>query len=97
LTSLIRFIGATSFNHLLMRKNFCTWRRGMQIQYNATYLEEWCTKHNVAEASLYLEPLMQAAKLLQLNKTSADDVEIMFDVCFLLSPMQIKKVRNFVY
>lgn len=75
-----------------MRKGFCTWRRGMQVQYNVTRIEEWCTKNGVAEATLHLEPLMQAAKLLQLNKAHVDDVDVMFDVCFLLSPTQIKKL-----
>jgi myosin-5 len=28
LTELIRFIGVSAFNHLLVRKNFCTWKRG---------------------------------------------------------------------
>lgn len=28
LTELLRVIGVSSFNHLLMRKNFCTWKRG---------------------------------------------------------------------
>jgi myosin-5 len=28
LTELIRVIGVSAFNHLLMRKNFCTWKRG---------------------------------------------------------------------
>lgn len=64
----------------------------MQIQYNTTRIEEWCNKNEIAEAALHLEPLMQAAKLLQLNKTSVEDVDIMFDVCFLLTPSQIKKL-----
>jgi myosin-5 len=29
LTELMRVIGVASFNHLLMRKNFCTWKRGI--------------------------------------------------------------------
>jgi myosin-5 len=28
LTELLRVIGVSAFNHLLMRKNFCTWKRG---------------------------------------------------------------------
>lgn len=85
-------MGTNAFNHLIMKKNFCSWRRGMQIQYNVTRIEEWCTLHDISEAALHLEPLMQATKLLQLNKTSTEDVEIMFDVCFLLSATQIKKL-----
>ena len=96
-TTLVRSLGAVAFNHLLMKKNFCTWRRGMQIQYNVTRIEEWCSKQEVSEAALHLEPLMQAAKLLQLNKTTLEDVDIMFDVCFLLSATQIKKLLTMYY
>lgn len=31
LVTLVRYVGTTAFNQLLMRKNFCTWKRGMQI------------------------------------------------------------------
>lgn len=89
--SLIRHIGTISFNYLLARKNLCTWKRGMQIQYNATCIEEWCMAHEIGEAALHLEPLMQATKLLQLNKKSAEDIELMTDVCFLLTPTQMKR------
>jgi myosin-5 len=41
-TELLKLIGVTSFNDLLMRRNFCSWKRAMQIQYNITRLEEWC-------------------------------------------------------
>lgn len=30
LTELLRVIGISSFNHILMRRNFCTWKRGWQ-------------------------------------------------------------------
>ena len=51
LTELLRVIGVSSFNHILMRKNFCTWKRGVQIQYNVSRLEEWCTSHGIAEGN----------------------------------------------
>ncbi|KAJ1548826.1 Myosin type-2 heavy chain 1 [Cladochytrium tenue] len=97
LTELLRVIGVSAFNHLLMRKNFCTWKRGVQIQYNVSRLEEWCTSHNIAEATLHLQQLLQAAKLLTLNKTSPQDIETIFDVCFLLNPTQIKKLLSLYY
>jgi myosin V len=97
LTELLRVIGVSAFNHLLMRKNFCTWKRGVQIQYNVSRLEEWCTGHGVPEATLHLQQLLQAAKLLTLNKTSASDIEVIFDVCFLLNPTQIKKLLSLYY
>ncbi|KAJ3327689.1 Myosin type-2 heavy chain 1 [Blyttiomyces sp. JEL0837] len=97
LTELLRVIGVSAFNHLLMRKNFCTWKRGVQIQYNVSRLEEWCTSHGIAEATLHLQQLLQAAKLLTLNKTSPQDIETIFDVCFLLNPTQIKKLLSLYY
>ncbi|KAJ3218489.1 Myosin type-2 heavy chain 1 [Dinochytrium kinnereticum] len=97
LTELLRVIGVSAFNHILMRKNFCTWKRGVQIQYNVSRLEEWCTSHGIAEATLHLQQLLQAAKLLTLNKTSPQDIETIFDVCFLLNPAQIKKLLSLYY
>ena len=94
MSTMVRQIGVQAFNQLLVRKNFSSWRRGMQIQYNVTRIDEWCTKHDVSEASLHLEPLMQAAKLLQLNKSTREDVEIMVDVCFLLTMGQINKILS---
>lgn len=91
INELLKMIGVTSFNEMLMRRNFCSWKRGgwricfgvrndpltpacglsaMQIQYNITRLEEWCKSHNMAEGTLPLESLIQAAKLLQLKKVS---------------------------
>ncbi|KAJ3023781.1 UNVERIFIED_CONTAM: Myosin type-2 heavy chain 1 [Siphonaria sp. JEL0065] len=97
LTELLRVIGVSAFNHILVRKNFCTWKRGVQIQYNVSRLEEWCTTHGIAEATLHLQQLLQAAKLLTLNKTSSQDIETIFDVCFLLNPTQIKKLLSLYY
>nr|KAJ3417910.1 Myosin type-2 heavy chain 1 [Polyrhizophydium stewartii] len=97
LTELLRVIGVSAFNHLLMRKNFCTWKRGVQIQYNVSRLEEWCTGHGIPEATLHLQQLLQAAKLLTLNKTSPQDIDTIFDVCFLLNNSQIKKLLSLYY
>ncbi|KAH6577051.1 hypothetical protein BASA50_008601 [Batrachochytrium salamandrivorans] len=97
MTELLRVIGVAAFNHLLMRKNFCTWKRGVQIQYNVSRLEEWCTGHGIPEATLHLQQLLQAAKLLTLNKTSPQDIDTIFDVCFLLNNSQIKKLLSLYY
>jgi hypothetical protein len=44
------------------------------------------------EGTLQLEHLMQATKLLQLKKASLADIEIIFDVCWMLTPTQIQKL-----
>ncbi|KAL5490141.1 MYO2 [Sanghuangporus weigelae] len=92
ITELLKLIGVTSFNDLLMRRNFCSWKRAMQIQYNITRIEEWCKSHNMPEGTLQLEHLMQATKLLQLKKATPADIEIIYDVCWMLSPSQIQRM-----
>lgn len=42
------------------------------------------------EGTLQLEHLMQATKLLQLKKASLADIEIIYDVCWMLTPTQIQ-------
>ena len=64
----------------------------MQIQYNITRIEEWCKSHDMPEGTLQLEHLMQATKLLQLKKATAADIEIIYDVCWMLSPSQIQRM-----
>ncbi|CAJ0873836.1 11776_t:CDS:10 [Entrophospora sp. SA101] len=93
-TELLKLIGVTSFNDLLMRRSFCSWKRAMQIQYNITRIEEWCKSHEMPEGTLQLEHLMQATKLLQLKKATPSDIEIIYDVCWMLTPTQIQKLIN---
>ncbi|KAJ2713242.1 Myosin type-2 heavy chain 1 [Coemansia spiralis] len=75
-----------------MRRNFCSWKRGMQIQYNLTRIEEWCKTHTVHDATRNLDRLLQLVKLLQLQKSTEQDIDIMFEVCDLLNPSQIRKL-----
>lgn len=57
-TELLRLVGVTAFNDLLMRRNFLSWKRGLQINYNITRIEEWCKSHDLPEGTLQLEHLM---------------------------------------
>ncbi|KAI9890874.1 MAG: Myosin type-2 heavy chain 1 [Vezdaea aestivalis] len=94
LTELLRLVGVTAFNDLLMRRNFLSWKRGLQINYNITRIEEWCKSHNLPQGTLQLEHLMQATKLLQLKKATLNDIEIIQDICWMLSSNQIQKLLN---
>ncbi|KAI6109917.1 myosin 5 [Pisolithus sp. B1] len=96
-TELLKLIGVTSFNDLLMRRNFSSWKRAMQIQYNITRLHEWCKSHDMPEGTLHFEHLQQAIKLLQLKKATPADIEIIYDVCWMLSPMQIQRMCTNYY
>ena len=89
---LIHTIGVTAFNNLLSRKKgYCSWARGIQIEYNIACLDEWCDINKVSEANFHLTPLMQASKLLTAKKKTSSDILKLCDLCFLLNPTQIKK------
>ncbi len=94
---LLRYIDVICFNDLLMRRNFLSWKRGLQLNYNVTKLEEWCKAHDIPEGSALLVHLFQVAKLLQLKKASIEDIEIIYDICYALKPSQIQKLLTQYY
>lgn len=57
-TELLKLVGVTAFNDLLLRRNFLSWKRGLQINYNITRIEEWCKSNDMPEGILQLEHLM---------------------------------------
>ncbi|KAI1261276.1 P-loop containing nucleoside triphosphate hydrolase protein [Xylariaceae sp. FL1019] len=71
-TELLRLVGVTAFNDLLMRRNFLSWKRGLQINYNITRIEEWCKSHDMPEGTLQLEHLMVRIDTLCLVRLAAD-------------------------
>ncbi|KDN40852.1 hypothetical protein RSAG8_07870, partial [Rhizoctonia solani AG-8 WAC10335] len=91
-TELLKLVSVTSFNDLLMRRNFCSWERAMHIQYNIMRIEEWCKSHAMPEGALHLEHMMQVTKLLQLMKATPADVDMIYDVCWILTPSQIQRI-----
>ncbi|KAJ6468978.1 class V myosin [Mycena vulgaris] len=88
----LKLIGVTGLNDLLMRRNFSSWKRAMQIQHNITRIEEWCKSHDMLEGTVELEHMMQATKVFQLKKATAADIDIIGDVCWMLTPMQILRL-----
>ncbi|KAI9300839.1 P-loop containing nucleoside triphosphate hydrolase protein [Cunninghamella echinulata] len=88
----MKYIGVNCFNDLVSRRNYNSWKRAMQIQYNLSRLEEWCKENDRMNAMLELEYLAQATKVLQLKKSTLDDIEIICNVCWMLSPTQIQKL-----
>lgn len=68
ITELLRLVGVTAFNDLLMRRNFLSWKRGLQINYNITRIEEWCKSHDMPEGTLQLEHLMVSLAIWMYDK-----------------------------
>ncbi|KAL6106593.1 myo5a [Pungitius sinensis] len=87
-------ISAVTLNHLLLRKDMCSWSKGLQIRYNVWHLEEWLVEKDLSDsgAKETLEPLIQAAQLLQINKKTEADAQIICSMCTALTTAQIVKV-----
>uniref|UniRef100_UPI00358DFBCF unconventional myosin-Va isoform X2 n=1 Tax=Myxine glutinosa TaxID=7769 RepID=UPI00358DFBCF len=89
-------LGAVALNSLLLRKDMCSWSKGMQIRYNVSQLEEWLREARLQQsgAKEALQPLVQAAQLLQMKKKTDEDAEAICSMCSALTTPQIIKILN---
>lgn len=89
-------VGATTLNNIMLRKDMCSCRKGMQIRCNISYLEEWLKEKDLQSSNAIdnLRPLSQAAWLLQVNKSTDDDAKEITEQCPELNPVQIVKILN---
>lgn len=91
---LLNYVDAICFNDLIMRRNFLSWKRGLQLNYNVTRLEEWCKTHYIPEGAECLQHLVQTSKLLQLRKQDLDDIKLLWEICTSLKPAQMQKLMT---
>ncbi|KAG9350590.1 hypothetical protein JZ751_024479, partial [Albula glossodonta] len=91
---LTHLLSAASLNSLLLRKDVCSCSRGLQIRYNVSLLEEWLRSWGLQAggAVATLEPLIQAAQLLQVSKKTEADAQALVHACTALSNHQIVKI-----
>ncbi|KAL6468703.1 hypothetical protein MHYP_G00222270 [Metynnis hypsauchen] len=91
---LAHLLAGSALNSLLLRKDMCCWNRGLQIRYNVSLLEEWLRSRGLwtAGAAAALEPLIQAAQLLQMSKKTEVDGQAIVQTCNALSSQQIVKI-----
>ncbi|XP_076679325.1 dilute class unconventional myosin isoform X7 [Andrena cerasifolii] len=90
---LFYFMCASALNNLLLRNELCHWTKGMQIRYNMSHLEQWGRDRRLEQASEVLQPIIQAAQLLQARKTD-EDVNSVCEMCNKLTANQIVKILN---
>jgi myosin-5 len=64
----------------------------MQIQYNVSRLETWCSGNGYKESAVHLKPLAQLALLLTMKKITSADMDAISSDCFLLNQTQIKNL-----
>ncbi|CAL9696918.1 unnamed protein product [Knipowitschia caucasica] len=90
------FIGAGTLNNMMLRKDLCSCRKGMQIRCNISYLEEWLKEKDLQSTNAMdtLKPLSQAAWLLQVNKSNDEDATEISQKCTELNSVQIVKILN---
>ncbi|KAJ8391649.1 hypothetical protein AAFF_G00087900 [Aldrovandia affinis] len=89
-------VGAATLNSILLRKDMCSCRKGMQIRCNISYLEEWLKEKEIQHFNAMdtMAPLSQAAWLLQVNKSTDEDAKEISEKCTELNPVQIVKILN---
>ncbi|XP_061101477.1 unconventional myosin-Vc isoform X2 [Conger conger] len=89
-------VGATTLNNILLRKDMCSCRKGMQIRCNISYLEEWLKEKDLQHSNAMdtMEPLSQIAWLLQVNKSTDEDAKEISKRCTELNAVQIVKILN---
>ncbi|XP_049824224.1 unconventional myosin-Va isoform X2 [Aethina tumida] len=89
------FLCSSSLNNLLLRKELCHWSKGLQIRHNLSHFEMWTREKSLDETSIQatLQPIIQAAHLLQARKYE-EDVASVCEMCSALTPLQICKILN---
>ncbi|XP_049664330.1 unconventional myosin-Vb-like [Accipiter gentilis] len=94
LRQLFFLISGTTLNYLLLRKDTCSWSCGIQLRYNISQLEQWLRAEGLQQsrACEVLEPLVQAAQLLQVKKVTEEDAGALCSLCTVLSTQQVVKI-----
>ncbi|XP_068775615.1 unconventional myosin-Vb [Struthio camelus] len=91
---LLFLISGTTLNYLLLRKDACSWSCGIQLRYNISQLEQWLRAKGLYQSGVreVLEPLVQAAQLLQVKKATEEDARAICSLCTVLSTQQVVKI-----
>uniref|UniRef100_A0A8C5TXN4 Dilute domain-containing protein n=1 Tax=Malurus cyaneus samueli TaxID=2593467 RepID=A0A8C5TXN4_9PASS len=92
LRQLLFLVSGTTLNCLLLRKDMCSWSCGIQLRYNLSQLEQWLRTQGLQQSGVceVLEPLVQAAQLLQVKKVTEEDAGALCSLCTLLTPQQVR-------
>lgn len=93
LECLLQHVSIGCFNQIMLRKSYATWKRGIQIQYNLTRLEEFLTALSIptADAFATFNKVMQVSNLLQIAK-SLETPETIQESCPDLSLLQVRRL-----
>ena len=87
-------IGTATFNQLLAdgeKERWLRWDRGLLISYNIAQLVDWATDRGLDLAN-HLAHTSQAARLLQLNKSSLANLDPLCEAASLLNSVQVERL-----
>ncbi|XP_043392074.1 unconventional myosin-Vb isoform X2 [Chelonia mydas] len=87
-------VSGVALNYLLLRRDACSWSQGVQLRYNVSQLEEWLRAKGLQQSGAVevLQPLIQAAQLLQVKKTTEEDADAICGLCTALSTPQVMRI-----
>jgi len=88
------FIGAATFNLLIDDKSMFRCDRGLLVRFNVTTLLDWAGKRGVS-AARHCKHLVQAAQLLQAQKNSLQQLDVICDACKDLNSLQVERILKF--
>uniref|UniRef100_A0AC35UCJ3 Myosin motor domain-containing protein n=1 Tax=Rhabditophanes sp. KR3021 TaxID=114890 RepID=A0AC35UCJ3_9BILA len=89
---LIQWSSSLALNHMMFRKDLCTFEKAFVIKHNVVELEQWLKTNKFAEFSHYLNPLIQACHLLQSQKTTSNIDTLSGEMTDDLKPRQILSI-----
>lgn len=67
-------------------------RARKQVRFNITKLQEWARENGLDDVGDMFKESVQITQLLQVNKTSVEDVDTILDCCEALNPVQVQKI-----
>lgn len=92
--TLFTFMDGQLVNKLLLRRDLCTFNRGIHIEFNLDQLRLWARANGLPEKSSWqrLLHVREAAMVLQLRKKTLDDMDAISEKCTNLNAVQLQKL-----
>ncbi|TBU14241.1 myosin heavy chain [Ordospora colligata] len=88
---ILKTINTSVFNEILVRKNFLSFNRGVQINYNINEIDKFCRNINYSEGMFNLSHITSIIKLINLVEARATADSIL-DECSILNCIQINEI-----
>ncbi|KAG5860379.1 myosin heavy chain [Encephalitozoon hellem] len=88
---LLKTINVSVFNEILVKKNFLSFNRGVQINYNINEIDKFCRSINYLEGMFNLSHTTSIIRLINLVESRAT-ADLILDECSILNCVQINEI-----